>query len=66
MSIALAQPHQIFGLKTDVNGNVLYLDEQTVLFPSGNQFVRFNVDQKQQKFISSSEKCSGKQKKVVL
>lgn len=59
MSIALAQAHHIFGLKNEVTGNVTYLDEQTVLFPSGNQFVRFNIDQKQQKFISSSDKCSG-------
>lgn len=59
MSIALAQAHYIFGVQQGVSGNVNYLDEQTVLFPSGNQFVRFNIDQKQQKFIAGSEKCSG-------
>lgn len=59
MSIALAHAHHIFGVRPDVTGNVNYLDEQTILFPSGNQFVRFNIDQKQQKFIPGSEKFSG-------
>jgi len=59
MSIALAQAHHIFGVRNSVVGNINYLDEQTVLFPSGNQVVRFNIDQKQQRFIPGSEKCTG-------
>ncbi|XP_039259037.2 cilia- and flagella-associated protein 57-like isoform X2 [Styela clava] len=59
MAIAAAQPHHIFGLRSNINGNINYLDEQTIVFPSGNQVVRFNVDQKQQKFIPGSDKSRG-------
>lgn len=60
MAIAIAQPHHIFGLRPNISGNVSYLDEQTIVFPSGNQVVRFNIDQKQQKFIPGSDKSQGK------
>jgi len=59
MAVAVAQSHHIFGLRPDIHGNINYLDEQTIVFPSGNQVVRFNIDQKQQKFIPGSEKSQG-------
>ena len=65
MSIAIAQPHHIFGVRNNVVGNINFLDEQTVIYPSGNQVIRFNVDQKQQKFIPGSEKCSGELKNFI-
>lgn len=51
MSIPLAQPKYSFGLKGDVANNVWYLDEQSIIYPSGANLVLFNVDQKVQKFI---------------
>ena len=59
MSIATAQAHHIFGLRPNVSGNVKYLDEQTIIFPSGNQLVRFNLEFKQQRFIPGSDKTQG-------
>ena len=60
MSIAVAQAHHMYGLRSNISGNICYLDEQTILFPSGNQLVRFNLDFKQQKFIPGSDKAQGK------
>ena len=51
MSIPIAQPKYSFGLKGDVANNVWYLDEQSIIYPSGANLVLFNVDQKVQKFI---------------
>ncbi|XP_076813301.1 cilia- and flagella-associated protein 57-like [Clavelina lepadiformis] len=59
MSTAIAQSHHIFGFRPNISGNINYMDEQTIVFPSGNQVVRFNIDQKQQKFIPGSDKCNG-------
>jgi len=56
MSIAVAQLRHIFGLRREVNGNVAYYDEQTIVYPSGSNCVLYNIDQKQQKFIQGSEK----------
>ena len=54
MSIAVAQAKFSFGLKGDVSGSVWYLDEQSILYPSGSNVVLFNIDQKQQRFIPCS------------
>lgn len=51
MATVVAQSHYIFGLRTGVRNNLLYSDEQTVIFPSGNNCVRYNIDQKCQRFI---------------
>lgn len=59
MAIAMAQPHHMFGIRPNVSGGLKYLDEQTIVIPSGNQIIKFNVDQKQQKFIAGSEKSNG-------
>ena len=59
MAIALAQAHHIFGLRSNISGNINYLDEQTVIFPSGNLLVRFNLEFKQQRFISGTDKSQG-------
>ena len=32
-----------------------FCDEQTVLFPAGNQIARFNMEQKHMRFIGGSE-----------
>ncbi|KAI2667261.1 Cilia- and flagella-associated protein 57 [Labeo rohita] len=51
MATVVAQSHYIFGLRTGVRNNLLYFDEQTVIFPCGNNCVRYNINQKWQKFI---------------
>lgn len=59
MSIASAQPKYCFGVKGDVASNVWYLDEQSIIYPSGANLVIFNVDQKVQKFVSGSSGSEG-------
>ncbi|KAM5149014.1 cilia- and flagella-associated protein 57 [Mantella aurantiaca] len=61
MSAIVAQSHYTFGLRSQVINNICYFDEQTVIFPSGNNCVKYNVDQKWQKFIPGSEKSQGMQ-----
>ncbi|KAE8609812.1 hypothetical protein XENTR_v10011917 [Xenopus tropicalis] len=61
MSVIVAQSHYIFGLRSPVTNNIFYFDEQTIIFPSGNNCVKYNVDQKWQKFIPGSEKSQGMQ-----
>jgi len=59
MSIATAVPRHVFGLRGDVANNVCYLDEQTIIYPSGSNCILFNIDQKTQRFIPSSDKGGG-------
>ncbi|XP_065124868.1 cilia- and flagella-associated protein 57 [Paramisgurnus dabryanus] len=59
MATVVAQSHYIFGLRTGVNNNLLYLDEQTIIFPCGNNCVRYNIDQKCQRFIPGTEMSQG-------
>ncbi|KAL1279856.1 hypothetical protein QQF64_014456 [Cirrhinus molitorella] len=56
MATVVAQSHYIFGLRTGVRNNLLYYDEQTVIFPCGNNCVRYNINQKWQKFIPGTER----------
>ncbi|KAK7907413.1 hypothetical protein WMY93_016025 [Mugilogobius chulae] len=42
MATVVAQPHFIFGLRTSVTNNVCFFDEDTVVFPSGNNCVCYN------------------------
>uniref|UniRef100_A0A4W3H1C6 Cilia- and flagella-associated protein 57 n=1 Tax=Callorhinchus milii TaxID=7868 RepID=A0A4W3H1C6_CALMI len=51
MAVPVAQPHHIFGLHASVTNNIIYLDEQTIIYPAGNTCIRYNIDQKWQKFI---------------
>lgn len=50
MATVVAQSH-VFGLRAGVKNNLLYLDEQTIIFPCGNNCVRYNIDHKFQRFI---------------
>ncbi|XP_059358383.1 cilia- and flagella-associated protein 57 isoform X1 [Carassius carassius] len=61
MATVVAQSHYIFGLRTGVKNNLLYFDEQTVIFPCGNNCVRYNINQKCQKFIPGTERSQGMQ-----
>ena len=51
MATVVAQSNFIFGLRKGVTNNLCFLDDQTVVFPSGNNCIRYNIDQKWQKFI---------------
>lgn len=59
MSIAVATPRHCFGLKADVADNICYLDEQTIIYPSGSNCILFNIDQKSQRFIPGTDKSAG-------
>uniref|UniRef100_A0A8C7F2S6 Cilia and flagella associated protein 57 n=1 Tax=Oncorhynchus kisutch TaxID=8019 RepID=A0A8C7F2S6_ONCKI len=59
MSAVVAQCHYSFGLQRGVANNLFYFDEQTVIFPSGNNCVRYNIDQKWQRFIPGLERSQG-------
>ncbi|XP_070224410.1 cilia- and flagella-associated protein 57 isoform X2 [Bos mutus] len=59
MSTVVAQSLHVFGLRSHVSNNVFFFDEQIIIFPSGNHCVKYNVDQKWQKFIPGSDKSQG-------
>ncbi|XP_035517008.1 cilia- and flagella-associated protein 57 [Morone saxatilis] len=59
MATVVAQSHFIFGLRTGVRNNLCFFDEQTVVFPSGNNCVCYNSLQRCQRFIPGSEKSQG-------
>ncbi|XP_005410690.1 PREDICTED: cilia- and flagella-associated protein 57 isoform X1 [Chinchilla lanigera] len=56
MSTVVAQSLHVFGLRSHVTNNIFFFDEQIVIFPAGNHCVKYNVDQKWQKFIPGSDK----------
>ncbi|KAJ8285212.1 hypothetical protein GJAV_G00023590 [Gymnothorax javanicus] len=55
----VTQSHFIFGVRTGVANNICYVDEQTVIYPAGNNLVRYNLDERSQKFIPGTEKSRG-------
>ncbi|XP_074077759.1 cilia- and flagella-associated protein 57 [Macrotis lagotis] len=59
MTNVVAQAQHIFGLRARVANNLFFFDEQIIIFPCGNHCVKYNVDQKWQKFIPGSEKSQG-------
>lgn len=65
MSIAIAQPRHIFGLRSSIAGNIAFHDEQTIVYPSGANCILYNTDAKSQRFIPGSEKSEGMTAMVV-
>ena len=65
MSIAIAQPRHIFGLRSSIAGNIAFHDEQTIVYPSGANCILYNTDAKNQRFIPGSEKSGGMTAMVV-
>ena len=59
MAIASVQTRFAYGLRSDVSGNVHFLDEQNVIYPVGSNTVIYNIDQKTQRFIPSSPTSLG-------
>lgn len=56
MSTVVAQALHVFGLRSHVANNIFFFDEQIIIFPSGNHCVKYNLDQKWQKFIPGKKK----------
>ena len=59
MSIASVTHKYAFGIKADCKDNVHWLDENSILYPSGNNVIIYNSETKTQKFIQASEKSGG-------
>ncbi|MCJ8750012.1 hypothetical protein PDJAM_G00194050 [Pangasius djambal] len=53
------EPHHIFGLRQEVRNNLLFLDDQTIIFPSGNHCVRYHILQRWNKFIPAAKGSKG-------
>lgn len=51
MANVVAQPHFIFGLRTGVKNNLCFCDEQTVVFPAGNNCVCYNTIRSSQRLV---------------
>lgn len=49
----------VFGLRSDLHGNVVYLDETTVAYPCGHVVVLYNLETKLQRFIQGSDWSGG-------
>ncbi|XP_027141761.1 cilia- and flagella-associated protein 57 isoform X2 [Larimichthys crocea] len=56
MAAVVAQSHFTFGLRAGVRNNLCFFDEQTVVFPCGNNCVCYNTVQRCQRFIPGSDK----------
>ena len=59
MAIATVQTRFAYGLRSDVSGNIHFLDEQNVIYPVGSNIVVYNIDHKTQRFIPSSPTSLG-------
>uniref|UniRef100_A0A3Q1GAX6 Cilia and flagella associated protein 57 n=1 Tax=Acanthochromis polyacanthus TaxID=80966 RepID=A0A3Q1GAX6_9TELE len=59
MAAVVAQSQFIFGVRAGVKNGLCFFDEQTVVFPSGNNCICYNTVQRSQRFISGSEKSQG-------
>ncbi|XP_061115383.1 cilia- and flagella-associated protein 57-like [Conger conger] len=57
--VASAQLHFVFGVQSGVANNLAYFDEQTIIFPSGNNCVFNDIHRKCQRFIPATEKSQG-------
>ncbi|KAI5103733.1 cilia- and flagella-associated protein 57, partial [Silurus meridionalis] len=54
-------PHHVFGLRTAVRNNLHFLDEQTIVFPCGNNCARYHIHLRGCKFVTGTEKSRGMQ-----
>ncbi|XP_060782965.1 cilia- and flagella-associated protein 57 [Neoarius graeffei] len=59
------QLHHVFGLRAAVRNNLIFLDEQTVIFPCGNNCARYSTHQRCYKFIAGTERSRGMQALAV-
>eukprot|EP00217_Crustomastix_stigmatica_P010708 CAMPEP_0183813298 /NCGR_PEP_ID=MMETSP0803_2-20130417/52843_1 /TAXON_ID=195967 /ORGANISM="Crustomastix stigmata, Strain CCMP3273" /LENGTH=1181 /DNA_ID=CAMNT_0026058151 /DNA_START=28 /DNA_END=3573 /DNA_ORIENTATION=- len=59
MAMSTLLTRHVFGLKGDVADNVHFVDESTVVYPSGHNTVLYHVEQKMQKFIPGTADTEG-------
>jgi|APGre2960657423_1045063.scaffolds.fasta_scaffold304981_1 hypothetical protein len=52
-------PKFISGLKSTVNNNIIFIDDQTVCYPVGHNVVLYNLEEKTQRYISGIEGSDG-------
>ena len=55
---SLVNPCQVFGINENVKQNVIFIDDDTVLFPSGMCLAIFGYKNQSQKFIQMKEGLS--------
>ena len=53
------QPRFFFGLKGDVNNNVLYIEDNVVAYPCGHNVIVYYINEKMQRFIPGIEGSQG-------
>ncbi|XP_017350530.1 cilia- and flagella-associated protein 57 isoform X1 [Ictalurus punctatus] len=51
------EPYHVFGLCRETRNNLLFLDEHTIIFPSGNNCVLSDIHQRWTKFIPGAMPC---------
>uniref|UniRef100_A0A3Q0KGU0 WD-repeat protein, putative n=1 Tax=Schistosoma mansoni TaxID=6183 RepID=A0A3Q0KGU0_SCHMA len=56
---AVASLKHIFGYRTGISGSIVFLDDQTIVYPCGSNLILYNLEQKTQKFIAGLEKSEG-------
>ncbi|VEL26839.1 unnamed protein product [Protopolystoma xenopodis] len=59
MSAGIAQLKQVFGFRTGIAGSVVFLDEQTLVFPCGSNLVLYNMEHRIQRFVAGLDKSFG-------
>ena len=53
------QPRFFFGLKGDVKNNVMFVEDNTVIYPCGHNVVVYNMADKSQRYIPGIEGSEG-------
>eukprot|EP00668_Euglena_longa_P029544 GGOE01036896.1.p1 GENE.GGOE01036896.1~~GGOE01036896.1.p1 ORF type:complete len:1223 (+),score=435.55 GGOE01036896.1:45-3713(+) len=56
MDFHMLTKRHAFGIKADVQDNIHYIDDATVVYPVGRSVVIYNTQSNSQKFINASEK----------
>ncbi|TPX34714.1 D-alanine---D-alanine ligase [Synchytrium microbalum] len=51
--------NHVYGLKSDIRDNILYLDDNTVIYPAGSNIIISNFEQHVQRFVPVSERGDG-------
>lgn len=55
-TVPILQPRLVYGLRTDIKGNVNFISDDEVLYPAGGLLVMHNFAQKRQRFARLPDK----------
>ncbi|TPX41520.1 hypothetical protein SeMB42_g05538 [Synchytrium endobioticum] len=58
MSVASVAYSHVYGIKSEIRDNILYLDDNTVIYPAGNNIIISNFEQHTQRFVPGSSSSS--------